>query len=89
LNQRTAPIEKLEGNTVAKNTATDEWIADGQAEHKNGIPFYKAPIPSRLHFCTAQTRGFIRGTYNERCACGAFRYNKTIWIERNTARKNR
>jgi hypothetical protein len=88
LNQHTAPIEKLEGNEMAKHAATGEWITNGAIQHKDGIPFYRAMAPFRLHFCKAQTRGRIFGVFIERCACGATRRDGTFWFERNKDRRS-
>lgn len=43
--------------------------------------------PCRLHRCRAALAGIDGGVYMERCACGAIRMNRRIWIERNSVRK--
>lgn len=62
-----------------------------QNEHLDGVPYWEAPVPRRLHLCTAQTRGWCGYfTLVERCACGGTRRNGTgRWIERNSERKGR
>lgn len=69
--------------------AEADWVADGAVEHRNGVPWYQAPVPRWLHFCRAQTRGVIRDSFIERCACGAFRRAEAFWFERNSARNAR
>lgn len=63
------------------------------AEHLDGIPWYKAPIPPVNHICFRQTLGWIRLLDGvERCACGAIRrldiYRTWIpndgWLDRNS-----
>jgi hypothetical protein len=57
--------------------------------HRNGIPWFDAPLPRRWHRCTVQTSGYIDGNLRERCACGAVRLGKDRpWIERNSRRKD-
>ena len=70
----------------------DRWISrdDGERsqmiEHLDGIPWWQAPIPPRLHVCAPQTRGILHDI--DRCACGALRFRHGlgagIWSDRNT-----
>jgi len=72
-----------------------EFIADELStyettiEHLNGIPWFEAPIPRRLHHCRIQTRGWINYLAKiERCACGAIRMNNDKgWSDKNSRRK--
>lgn len=41
-------------------------------EHEDDVPWFAAPKPWRWHKHRAQTKAFLDGTYDERCACGAF-----------------
>jgi hypothetical protein len=74
-----------------------EWFSDFDARreeaerelgisHRDGIPWYKAPVPHRWHRCSAQTVGLVDAI--ERCACGALRYTygrgAGLWGERNS-----
>ena len=36
--------------------------------HRDGVPWWEAPIPSRFHRCSAQTVSLVQGV--ARCACG-------------------
>ena len=58
-------------------------------KHKDGIPYWKAPIPRRFHFCRAQTVGKLGDQWIWRCACGALRSPKRFkfWINKNDRRK--
>jgi hypothetical protein len=64
------------------------WVVDEDArgitdaEHLDGIPWYDAPIPRRWHRCKAQTRGWYKLDYVERCACGAT-YIMGGWVRKN------
>lgn len=60
-------------------------------QHRDGIPWNKAPLPSVLHWCSPQTVGWIGTDRVERCACGAIRNPgiSTRWMERNSRRRNR
>lgn len=63
--------------------------------HRDGVPWYKAPLPRRWHRCSAWTEGSTDGgaTWVERCTCGALRYrlgpfgSARPWIERNSRAK--
>lgn len=67
-------------------------MRDLRLEHKDGIWWFDAPIPRRIHKCWAQTTAYdILGLREvERCACGAIRmdgdnpYRKSYWYERNS-----
>jgi hypothetical protein len=51
----------------------------------DGVPWYEAPIPKRLHRCWPQTKGrYNYLTLVERCACGSIRRPDGPWIERNS-----
>jgi hypothetical protein len=60
-------------------------------ENLDGVEWYKAPIPSRFHRCTPQTRGGPYGLIDiYRCACGAITETGCHgWLNRNSRRKNR
>lgn len=63
-------------------------------EHFDGIPWYDAPIPRRWHRCKPQSRtcfdaGWAGRDAIERCACGAIRYQRGVWIRRNDRRRGR
>lgn len=58
--------------------------------HRDGIPWYDAPVPRRWHRCWPQTTGSTRTIARvERCACGATRLDGPghPWIDRNSRRK--
>lgn len=55
-------------------------------EHLDGVPWHAMPIPRRWHRCRAQTSGTYGPDRIERCACGAIRYNRRGWLDRNTRR---
>lgn len=58
------------------------------ALHLDGVMWLDAPIPSRFHRCTPQTRGVAMSI--ERCACGGLRYDGNgPWIQRNSRRKKK
>ncbi len=59
---------------------------DVELHHKDGIEWYKAPIPPRFHRCRRQTWGWAGFNYIERCACGAIKF-EGHWMERNSSRK--
>ena len=69
---------------------TTRWILSYQdgldwIEHLNGCSWEDAPPPPRGHDCQPQTRGWYRGHYYERCACGATRGDEPPpWGERNS-----
>lgn len=56
-------------------------------EHKDGVPWHKAPLPYPWHKCQPQTWGWSNFDYVERCACGAIRLDRGIWLEKNATRK--
>jgi hypothetical protein len=56
-------------------------------EHVEGVGWHEAPIPRRWHRCRAQTRGWYGFDQIERCACGAIRYNRRRWMDRNARLK--
>ena len=59
-----------------------------RAIHKDGVPYWKAPIPRRFHICRAQTVGKLGEEWVWRCACGAIRNPRFKgWLGRNSRRK--
>lgn len=61
---------------------------DVDMKHKDGIEWFDAPLPPRLHKCFAQTEGWIGFDQVLRCACGAMRnprFGKT-WMDVNSRR---
>jgi len=64
---------------------------DGSFEvtHRDGVPWFEAPLPPRKHECFAQTEGWS-GWVNrvERCPCGAIRLDgrRGVWVEINARR---
>ena len=61
-------------------------------QHRNGIPWYAAPLPRRWHRCAPWTTGSTQGlALVERCACGATRLDGEghPWMERNSRRSER
>lgn len=60
-------------------------------EHRDGIDWFHAPIPRRLHRCTAWTVGWFNWFSKvERCACGAIRHDgRGHWAERNSRRRGK
>lgn len=59
-----------------------------EIQHRNDVPWYKAPLPSRLHRCRAQTRGWGSLQAVERCSCGAFRWSDgRRWYRKNERRR--
>ena len=63
-----------------------------RTEHVDGISWFDAPKPHRLHRCRPQSTAYdILGlVIVERCACGAVRFDADTanrpWIERNSRR---
>jgi len=54
--------------------------------HRDDVPWWEAPIPRRLHRCSAQTTGW-RNILDlvERCACGGIRFDgHGRWLDRNS-----
>lgn len=62
------------------------WVGD--AHHRDGVPWYAAPLPCRWHLCRPQTQQITGlGELVQRCACGAIRpANRRRWSEKNTRR---
>lgn len=57
-----------------------------EIENKDALPWHEAPIPSRFHRCTPQTRGRSGLTRVYRCACGAISDDAKHWSEKNERR---
>lgn len=59
-------------------------------KHRDGTPWYDAPIPPRWHKCRVQTTGWVGFTCVLRCACGAISeyrgHDHYVWDERNSRR---
>lgn len=56
--------------------------------HVDGVPWYEAKMPPRLHFCKAQSTAWMDlFTLVERCACGALRRDGRYWMDKNQRRK--
>jgi hypothetical protein len=53
--------------------------------HRDGIPWYQAPLPRRFHRCEAQTYGLRMGVL--RCACGGIASTFGPWMEKNSRRR--
>jgi hypothetical protein len=67
-----------------------EAVERDPLRHFDGVPWWEAPIPRRVHRCRPQTRGTIGGDSVERCACGAIRQpGWSSWINRNERRQGR
>lgn len=64
-----------------------EYVSsNGELEiaHLDGVAWYDAPVPPRLHRCWPQTIGTINYFDTvERCACGGQKSGR-FWLERNT-----
>lgn len=57
-------------------------------KHKDGVPWWEAPVPRRFHRCRVQTMGKLGSEWIYRCACGAVGGPKWPgWINRNARRK--
>lgn len=57
--------------------------------HTNGTPFSEAPLPWRWHRCRPWSRARLPGIgHIERCACGAIRRDRAMWIEKNSRRSS-
>lgn len=57
-------------------------------ENKDGVTWSEAPLPKRFHKCRPQSRGWIKFSFIERCACGAHRYDGCgSWMLKNSRRK--
>lgn len=58
-------------------------------ENREGVWWYKAPIPRRWHRCKPWTTGISNHRVIYRCACGAIRVDPDgNWWERNSRRNN-
>lgn len=57
-------------------------------QNKDGVPWYKAPLPPRFHRCRVHSSGSPNGEFIGRCACGAT-YIAGGWINKNETRKHR
>jgi hypothetical protein len=55
------------------------WVEVHGVEHLDGVPWYDAPRPPVDHEHTAQSRGRLAGSFFERCACGAGRFDRGCW----------
>lgn len=53
--------------------------------HLRGVPWFDAPVPPTRHRCWPQTsaRWVLGHELTERCACGAIRFDRDGWLERN------
>jgi hypothetical protein len=79
---RWRPVPAVYERTDCHDSGGREFI-----EHLNGVDWFAAPVPPRLHACWPQTRARLNGELWDRCACGAFRLGgRRPWIERNTRR---
>ena len=58
-------------------------MSDVEIHHIDGVPWHEAKVPFWLHRCRAQTYGWMSFQYIERCACGALRYDRRVWIRKN------
>lgn len=70
---------------------TPNFISDGHNYHIDGIPWWKAKIPPRLHFCKPQTWG-IPSTlpyHIYRCRCGAVKINSGPWMDKNSRKRGK
>lgn len=70
---------------------SDNWIMTYEqglefVEDLDGVSWYDAPKPKRLHRCAPQTTGYIGGVHIDRCSCGAVRINMRTWEEKNSRR---
>ena len=54
----------------------------------DGVMWFEAKIPHWLHRCYAHTSGVVSLKRVERCACGAIRYEGSLWLDRNSRRKS-
>lgn len=57
-----------------------------ELHHLDGVPWFEAPIPRRLHRCRVQTDGWVGLHQVQRCACGAIRAGRR-WRERNSRQR--
>lgn len=63
----------------------DRWL-DHDIWHLDGVSWIDAPVPSKLHSCWTQTRGWTGITFVRRCACGGISINGEMWLRRNERR---
>jgi hypothetical protein len=79
-----------------------KWNRDGltsgtdaqpEIHNRDGIWWYDAPRPRRLHRCTPWTQAWSgpeNMRYTERCACGSIRFRRNGgWSDRNSSRRER
>ena len=68
----------------------DLWMHDQPDGHRDGIPWYQAPIPRRLHWCQPWTTGTVGPIDVGRCACGAILTTpgEEGWTARNSRRRS-
>jgi hypothetical protein len=62
---------------------------DGRTEiyHLDGLAWHDAPLPLTVHTCRPQTRAWMNWfIFVERCACGAIRYDRRRWENKNERR---
>lgn len=61
------------------------------ATHVDGVWWYEAPLPWRWHRCRPHSAALTayRGRVLDidRCACGAMRFERGPWMDRNQRRK--
>lgn len=58
-------------------------------EHRDGLPWFEAPLPPRIHRCSTQTSGWVGLHLVVRCACGAIRRDSDRWwSDRNSRRRD-
>ncbi len=55
--------------------------------HLDGVAYYNAPLPLRIHRCRPQSAYWFRLEYRERCACGSLRLTGGRWLFKNRRRK--
>jgi len=71
----------------------ERWIRPDlpRFTHVNGIWFFDAPLPPRLHRCRAWTTDEVTGA--QRCACGALAFRdgpgSEGWADVNSRRNDR
>lgn len=56
--------------------------------HLDGVPWFEAPIPSRMHRCWPQTIAWLGLDQIFRCPCGALRNTRFQgWLECNSRKR--